>query len=315
MRTPEIRPETLLLSPVLVLLVGGIGLFFLVGPSGILDRLSLFPLQEVAHATGFFLPYALCVLALLALHDRYLAKVCFVVDEAVEVLLSFGPVYLASFLSLAALGEELLFRGFLQEGASRLVWFLSPEESEGKVAAWAIFFSAAAFAFIHQRYRIYPAAFVAVFLVGLFLGWSYAVSRNLWIPVILHALWNAGELALYIIWRGREPVDPRSRKDVLWIPLVPDAHDDERPGERPHVHPSLPYWASVLLVGILGAAFVWFASDAFPELLRPGILGSLPHELAIGAGDKGHIREKFLFLPAVAEDARRVIRHEHVRLF
>jgi len=314
MRTPEIRPETLLLSPVLVLLLGGTGLFFLVGVPGILERLSPFPPQELARSVAYFLPYALGVLALLALHDRYLAKVSFVVDEAVEVLLSFGPVYTMIFLSLAALGEELLFRGFLQEGAFRLIRIFSPGSSVVGASAWAIFFSAIAFAFIHYRYRIYPAAFVALFLVGLFLGWSYAVSRNLWIPVILHALWNVGQFALYVLWRGREPVNPRSRKDVLWIPLVPDAHDDESPGERPQAHPGLPYWASVLLVGVLGATFVWFASDTFPKLLRPGILGSLPHELAVGTSDKSHVREKFPFLPAVAEDARRVIRHEHVRL-
>jgi len=295
-RTPEIRRETLLISPILVLFVGGSGFFFLVGVAGALERLSSPAIWKVARATGIFLPYALSVLAFLTLHDRYLAKVNFVVDEAAEVLLSLGPVTLVSFLSLAALGEELLFRGFLQEGAFRLVQFLFPVESEGKAAAWAIFLAATAFAFVHQRYRTYPTAFVAIFLVGLFLGWSYTVSRNLWIPIILHALWNAGELALYIVWRKREPTNPRGRKDVLWIPLVPDAHDDERPGECPHVHPGLPYWASVLLVGILGAAFVWFALDAFPELLRPGILGSLPHELAVGAGDEGHVREKFLSL-------------------
>ncbi|PTQ51390.1 MAG: hypothetical protein BLITH_1467 [Brockia lithotrophica] len=272
MRTPEVRPETLLFSPVLVFLFGGVGLLLLVGAPGTLERLSPPPPRELARAVVYFLPYALGVLAFLALHDRFGAKVSFVVDEAVEVLLSFGPAYLVLFLSLAALGEELLFRGFLQEGALRLIRVFSSGGSGAQTVAWAIFVTATTFAFIHLRYRVYPAAYVAVFLIGLFLGWSYAVSRNLWVPAILHALWNAGELALYVAWRKREPVDPRARKDVIWIPLVPDAPDDESPGKRPQTRPGLSYGASVLLVGILGAAFIWFASDAFPELLRPGIL-------------------------------------------
>ena len=78
---------------------------------------------------------------------------------------------------LPALGEELVFRGILQKYGYR--FFRS-----NQVSVWitAIIFSA-----IHLQF----AGFFPRFLLGLFLGYLYLWTRNLWVPIFVHFLNNA----------------------------------------------------------------------------------------------------------------------------
>lgn len=77
---------------------------------------------------------------------------------------------------LAGIGEEMLFRGFLQTLFAGFV-----NEPFGILAA------ALAFGMVHAMSRAYA---VVATLVGVYLGVLYAVTDNLVVPVIAHALYD-----------------------------------------------------------------------------------------------------------------------------
>jgi len=77
---------------------------------------------------------------------------------------------------LAGLGEELLFRGTIQNFFSE--WTKNPH--------FAIIFSAFIFSLIHlQFYGFFPR-----WLLGILFGYLYYWSGTIWIPIIAHALFN-----------------------------------------------------------------------------------------------------------------------------
>ncbi|KAL1355963.1 hypothetical protein HN51_007947 [Arachis hypogaea] len=78
---------------------------------------------------------------------------------------------------LAPLLEETVFRGFIM--ASLTKWVPTPV---------AIIISAAVFALAHFT----PEAFPQLFVLGTFMGISYAQTRNLLAPITIHAFWNTG---------------------------------------------------------------------------------------------------------------------------
>jgi uncharacterized protein len=78
---------------------------------------------------------------------------------------------------LAAVGEEIFFRGILMRVLSK--WF-------GNVHV-GIFFSAVVFTIIHFQ----PYKFLPMLAFGLFLGYLYYRTRSLWLPIIVHAINNA----------------------------------------------------------------------------------------------------------------------------
>ncbi|XP_020255051.1 uncharacterized protein LOC109832007 [Asparagus officinalis] len=82
---------------------------------------------------------------------------------------------------LAPVLEETVFRGFLV--ASLTKWFPSPV---------SILISAAVFALAHLT----PGEFPQLFALGIALGLSYAQTRNLLTPIVIHALWNSGVILL-----------------------------------------------------------------------------------------------------------------------
>lgn len=82
---------------------------------------------------------------------------------------------------LAPVLEETLFRGFLM--ASLTKWVPTP---------LSIVISAAAFSLAHLT----PGEFPQLFFLGTVLGLSYAQTRNLLTPIIVHSLWNSGVILL-----------------------------------------------------------------------------------------------------------------------
>jgi membrane protease YdiL (CAAX protease family) len=82
---------------------------------------------------------------------------------------------------LAPFFEELLFRGHLQTLLRHLV--RSP---------WlAIVLTSAAFALVHDPWTQPP-----IFALALCLGWLYERAGNLWLPMFVHALFNASSIAI-----------------------------------------------------------------------------------------------------------------------
>ena len=91
---------------------------------------------------------------------------------------SFGE-FLLAFLTVGvtpALGGELLFRGVLQRRLLRSI--VGPET--------AIWIAAFVFSAIHLEF----AGFLPRFLLGALLGYALYWSGSLWVPIILHLLFN-----------------------------------------------------------------------------------------------------------------------------
>ena len=94
---------------------------------------------------------------------------------------------LIAYCLLAALAEEILFRGFLfgqlSNHANWKLWM-------GALAEASVF----GFVHLYQAENIMEAAgiFGITFLGGLWFGWLYIEWRyNLWLPIVLHMLMNA----------------------------------------------------------------------------------------------------------------------------
>lgn len=77
---------------------------------------------------------------------------------------------------LAGIGEELIFRGLVQDGLEG--WLGAP------LALWV---SALLFGLLHA---MTPAYFVLATLMGLYLGLSYLASGNLLVPILAHAAYD-----------------------------------------------------------------------------------------------------------------------------
>lgn len=100
--------------------------------------------------------------------------------------------YLVNMLVIAiipALGEELVFRGSLQQLLQR--WLGNPH--------WAIILSGAIFSFIHFQFF----GFVPRMLLGVLFGYLFYWSGNLWIPIIAHFIHNGTQVTLlYLFDKG-----------------------------------------------------------------------------------------------------------------
>jgi hypothetical protein len=86
---------------------------------------------------------------------------------------------------IAGLGEELIFRGIIQNELQKLF----------KRSWIAIIITAIIFSAVHFQ----PSGFLTKFVIGLALGYVYWVSKNLWYSIFLHTLNNGLPIAfLYI---------------------------------------------------------------------------------------------------------------------
>jgi membrane protease YdiL (CAAX protease family) len=101
------------------------------------------------------------------------------------------PGLIFTFVVLAPVGEETLFRGFLYKGIAA--------SQAGPLAA--IVFSAGAWALLHLQYDWYGIASIAV--IGLYLGAVRLRTGSLLLTVLLHAVQNAvgtAELVVQESW-------------------------------------------------------------------------------------------------------------------
>lgn len=105
-------------------------------------------------------------------------------DNASELLIA-----LLVLAVVPALGEELLFRGVVQQQLSRWLRHTSP----------GIWLTAFLFSLVHWQFE----GFLPRFLLGAALGYLFHWSRNLWLPIIGHFCFN-GIQVLGKWWMGDE---------------------------------------------------------------------------------------------------------------
>ncbi|MBF6598402.1 MAG: CPBP family intramembrane metalloprotease [Fermentimonas sp.] len=91
---------------------------------------------------------------------------------------------------LAAISEELFFRGALQQ-------FIQEKFKNGHLSVWL---TALIFSIVHfQFYGFFPRLFL-----GAILGYLFLYTRNLWIPIVLHFLNNATVIIINFFWRDTD---------------------------------------------------------------------------------------------------------------
>lgn len=128
--------------------------------------------------------------------------------QATKFLTQFDSVssFLLGFLVIAiipAIGEELVFRGFLQN-------YLHKAFSNIHVAIWlsAILFSA-----IHIQFY----GFIPRMLLGALFGYLYYWSGNLWIPIVAHLFHNGFTVVMvYLYQLGTVDYDIETTTDTPW---------------------------------------------------------------------------------------------------
>jgi membrane protease YdiL (CAAX protease family) len=115
---------------------------------------------------------------------------------------------LAVIAGLAALGEELFFRGVLQSLFERYI-------GNYHVAIWL---SAGIFSFIHfQFFGFFPRL-----LLGAFFGYLYVWNRNIWIPIAAHFFNNGWTLTMHYLYQQKQiAVDPEKMGEITpWWSVV-----------------------------------------------------------------------------------------------
>ncbi|MBL7795721.1 MAG: CPBP family intramembrane metalloprotease [Saprospiraceae bacterium] len=96
-------------------------------------------------------------------------------DNGLELLANLTLIAL-----LPAIGEELVFRGVVQQQLQRRI-----------ASPWlAIVLASAIFSFIHFQFE----GFLPRMLLGILLGWLYWRSQNLWVPAAAHFVNNATQV-------------------------------------------------------------------------------------------------------------------------
>ncbi len=130
-------------------------------------------------------------------------------NEALKALLHMddwselvGNLFLIALLP--ALGEELVFRGMVQQQLMRRI--ANPWQ--------ALAISAAIFSFFHFQFE----GFLPRFLLGFLLGWLYWQTRNFWVPVIAHFFNNGVQVIAQYGWGDQETViDLENDVQVPWF--------------------------------------------------------------------------------------------------
>lgn len=110
---------------------------------------------------------------------------------------------------IPAVGEELTFRGVLQQGLMRRV----------KSPHVAILLSAAIFSFIHfQFYGFLPRMFL-----GILLGYMFYITRSLWTSIAMHFVNNGTAVVLYYLNnKGIIDIDPEhfGEMQYSWLTTI-----------------------------------------------------------------------------------------------
>lgn len=112
-----------------------------------------------------------------------------------------GLLNLAMISALAGLGEELLFRGLLQQGLAD--WIGGPAGVWIGLAAASIIFG--------LFHPVTPTYAVLATLMGAYLGWLWIETENLLVPIAAHGVYDFLALAYMVKIRDRRPEANRNR--------------------------------------------------------------------------------------------------------
>ena len=117
------------------------------------------------------------------------------VDEVVLPLFQPCRIWeLAAIAALAGLGEEMLFRGVIQNVVADQ--FVEPL---GTAVGWIA--AALVFGLLHW---VTPTYAVLASVIGLYLGWLWIATGNLLVPAVVHALYDFWAL-IYLVRFRRPP--------------------------------------------------------------------------------------------------------------
>jgi membrane protease YdiL (CAAX protease family) len=146
------------------------------------------------------LPLLAILLACQRIEWRPVKELRRVLDEVVVPLFrTCNWIEIAAISFLAGLGEELLFRGLLQNGFAQWTGEFLPHTPSAALAGdWmAVIFVAILFGALHAVNLSYA---VLAAIMGAYLGWLYLATGNLTVPIIAHGLYDFIALA-YVLKR------------------------------------------------------------------------------------------------------------------
>lgn len=135
------------------------------------------------------LPLLAMLLLIRAVHWHWLLELAELVRQFIQQVFSTAPRgSVVGLAVLAGLGEELLFRGVIQQALAG-AW--SP--------VFAIFVAAILFGLAHA---VSIAYFLFACVIGLYLGVLYHLSGNLLVPILVHVFYDWAAIHFY---RRQEP--------------------------------------------------------------------------------------------------------------
>lgn len=123
-----------------------------------------------------------------------LTKVFLMYNSIGDIILNFFIIGL-----LAAVSEEMLFRGVLQK--------LFIDHSKN------ILFSILITAFIFSAFHLQFYGLIPRFVLGVLLGYAYYLSGSIWVPIIMHFINNSVAVLFYILYnKGLSGIDPNENE-------------------------------------------------------------------------------------------------------
>jgi CAAX protease family protein len=138
------------------------------------------------------LPMLVALWLLRNVHSGAFGRLNRVVDHWLVPLVRGAPLWqYAVIATLAGSGEELLFRGVLQE------WLTQHLDTAGAIAATSVVFGAA--------HLITPLYGLLAALVSVYLGWLYANFDSLTIPIVAHTFYDFIALS-FLVRTGPGPI-------------------------------------------------------------------------------------------------------------
>lgn len=141
--------------------------------------MAVFPLAQWFYFINKMLPLPGSAIAL-EQKLAQLSKALMVMESPYELLGNLFTIAL-----IPAIGEELFFRGLLQQKIAQ--WIKRPQ--------WAIWIAAIIFSAFHGQFQ----GFLPRLLLGASLGYLLLWTKNLWIPIVAHLFNNA--IQIIIIYR------------------------------------------------------------------------------------------------------------------
>jgi membrane protease YdiL (CAAX protease family) len=111
---------------------------------------------------------------------------------------------------IPAIGEELFFRGVIQNIFSRMT----------KNYHWGVWISAALFSLLHSNIF----SFLPIFLLGAIFGYMLVWSGSIWVPILAHFVNNLSAVVMYYLVNtgrlNRDVLEYGASREVLPIVLV-----------------------------------------------------------------------------------------------